>query len=73
MHIFKISKKNPIQIQQTFQKYAVLVAKATVIGNEGGNAIFKIIQSSVLGAKVLPKLKLHFLAVFVNSNLFVFF
>ena len=41
-HVFEKSKIIPIKIQQTFPKYAELVARATVIRNGDGNAIFKI-------------------------------
>ena len=42
-----------------------------MIRNEDGNAIFKIILCLVSGAKVLPKIKINFLAVFVNSIFFI--
>ena len=35
--------------------------------NGDGNVIFKIIESFVSGAKVLPKMKKHLLVCFVNS------
>jgi len=42
-HVFEKSKIIPIKIEQTFQKYAGLVARATVMRNGDGNVIFKII------------------------------